>query len=627
MKVNIQKFQGGGFATFTPIIHTPKPRSTSKSSEGSDDRQKNASILDDDIFKELLTKGGLTNEVNEFVEQIIKLENSSFGLPYLDPTNRSTALRMIAQVNALKSNEKAWSNSYDAAGNSGGLDEVAVNGNSLYVKDENGQVSTIGFSEFNKVRDKVRVLSVAELLNERRLNPNLIGRNDIFDAANSSIGIEKINQTITDLVSKLTSGQEDTEGVYHRSHFENQLRAATESGVKPSAEEMRSLNELAEWLKNPSEYFKVQSKTEVKEKYLQTAYNYLWKAIGSAGQQKLSALAVINGENDPTTYIKDMLLSQAAPGNMMHVTPVDETGGTGSSGSGASGEKNLTNFQLFHKDKLMSPNLTFAMNDPKNSALFRGTIGGVSPIITPDGQNVGMTTIGNILNEGYNQFLESDKVYFGNKKVAREELNTIIYDGNDAAKVYMPVKGDGTPDYEALGDFKQVYAVYEANKDNWSVKQAEDHFKKNHYNFIKIDEKYENGEKVKVIRDNDYVKPFLVMYGYTNDATNLTDGNEDWITKLTSEQEDLVVPSLEQIWTVKSGKKSKNFTPSKFWNIEEYYSGIVAIPYRDNHAAVIDAMSKAGPREKTSTILDVQRNIGYSSNQPLNTNTSSITLK
>ena len=107
MKVNIQKFQGGGFATFTPIIRTPTPRSANKSSEGSDDRQKNASILDDDIFKELLTKGGLTNEVNEFVEQIIKLEDSSFGLPYLDPTKRSTALRMIAQVNALKSNEKA----------------------------------------------------------------------------------------------------------------------------------------------------------------------------------------------------------------------------------------------------------------------------------------------------------------------------------------------------------------------------------------------------------------------------------------------------------------------------------------------------------------------------------------
>lgn len=274
----------------------------------------------------------------------------------------------------------------------------------------------------------------------------------------------------------------------------------------------------------------------------------------------------------------------------------------------------------------MAPNLTFAMNDPKYSTIFRGTIGGVSPIITPNGDNIGMATVGNILRSGYNQFLDSTKVYYGNKRVSNEELNSLIYDGNDAAKVYMPVKGDGTPDYEALGAFNEIYAVYEANKKNWTTKQAEDYFKKNHYDFIKIDERYENGEKVKVIRDNQFVKPFLVMYAYTNDATNLTDGNDEWLTKLNSDQEDLIVPQLEQIWTITSGKKSKNLTPNKSWHIEEYYSGIVAIPYKENHAATIDAMVNAGPREKTSTILDVQRNIANSSNQPLNPNTSSTTL-
>lgn len=118
-----------------------------------------------------------------------------------------------------------------------------------------------------------------------------------------------------------------------------------------------------------------------------------------AGQQKLTALAVINGENDPTTYIKDMLLSQAAPGSSTKILPVDETGGTGSrAGAGAdSGAKSLTSWQLFNKEKLRTADLSFVFNDPDQSALFRGTIGAVGPLITPNDESIPAATIGNIL--------------------------------------------------------------------------------------------------------------------------------------------------------------------------------------------------------------------------------------
>ena len=116
----------------------------------------------------------------------------------------------------------------------------------------------------------------------------------------------------------------------------------------------------------------------------------------------------MNGENDPKDFIKQMLISETNISQITNVTPFSDSTATGKD---KNSYQSLTNFQLFHNDKLMSPNTTFAVNDPTYSAVFRGAVGGVSPIITPKGQTVGMTSIKTILqNVGYNQFLKGDNV-------------------------------------------------------------------------------------------------------------------------------------------------------------------------------------------------------------------------
>lgn len=280
--------------------------------------------------------------------------------------------------------------------------------------------------------------------------------------------------------------------------------------------------------------------------------------MGVQAQQKLKASAAINGEKDEKQFVLDMLISNTSTKASMSISPEKLPGETNADGT-AKNEYSLSQFQMFHKDKLMSPNSTFAVNDPIMGTMFRGVVGGVSPIILPNGQNVGMTTVLNILNAGYNQIVKSDQVYYGNKKVDSSELGNIQYDGNDAAKVYMPVNGD-KPDYEALAKFKDIYTVYEANKDKWTPMQAEKYFAKEGYK-LKIDERYEDGKRVKIIRDNAYVKPFLVMYGITNNATKLIDGNENWLTQIKSDEEKTLVPRLRAAWTVGTGKTAKDMTP------------------------------------------------------------------
>jgi hypothetical protein len=98
--------------------------------------------------------------------------------------------------------------------------------------------------------------------------------------------------------------------------------------------------------------------------------------------------------------------------------------------------------------------------------MFRGVIGGVSPVILKDGSQVGPVTIKKILELGYSQFLKGNKVFFGGKQVNVENLQNIVYDGQDGAKVYLPInEATGAPDYESLAKFRDIYAVWEANKD------------------------------------------------------------------------------------------------------------------------------------------------------------------
>ncbi len=114
MKYNINKSQedvikfqqGGGFATFTPIIEQ-QPVQQAAASSGSSKESKHtiSSMLDDDIFKDLMGKG-LVNDVNGFVAELAKIESTSSGaFPYTQGNNRGMALRLVGKINELKNSK------------------------------------------------------------------------------------------------------------------------------------------------------------------------------------------------------------------------------------------------------------------------------------------------------------------------------------------------------------------------------------------------------------------------------------------------------------------------------------------------------------------------------------------
>ncbi len=92
----------------------------------------------------------------------------------------------------------------------------------VYGKDAKGNVSAINVNEYDKHRNQYRLLSLAELLNERQHNPKLIGQNGLFDVANNAIGLDKIKSNLKELIASLGTEDVHNENFYSKEQLKGQ---------------------------------------------------------------------------------------------------------------------------------------------------------------------------------------------------------------------------------------------------------------------------------------------------------------------------------------------------------------------------------------------------------------------
>lgn len=578
-------------ASFTPIIST-MPAGAIKPDKK--ETEKGEGLLDEDIYKKLIGTG-LTNDVNAFVAEIEGTNTGDF--PYLNAGKRRSVLQTLAKVNEIINNKEAWNKAKDDAVTAGGYGEVAIDSNkNMYYRDKNNKITAISIQEYKNKKEKPHVMTVSEVMNARNYDPSLTMNRRIFSVAQNSKGLKKITDRIQHMMGMLSEASTETERHYSKKQKLDELKRAY--GKAPSKQTESDIIELTKLLNTPGNYYKVIEKHASKRSNINRALKYIWHTLGEEEQTKLEAVASISGGGDPTALIYDMLISNTESTVVSKISPESPTQVYGSKST--ANEESLTNFQMFHKDKLRDPLDKFSFNDPELGVLFKGSIGASGALVTAKDQSIPMATVETILTKlGFNQFLDPNKMYFGDKKMDQAERNNVIFDGSDVAKVYMPVDSQGAPDYNKFELFKKIYKHYEENKDSLSSGEIETLFLENGFN-IDLD-------KNKVLVANNSVKPFLVMYGYTNDATSLIDNN-NWIRKLSKNEEDYFVPKLEAIWTVGQGKNAVNHTPDKFLGVN-YFKGIVTIPYRKGYAAIVDAQVGQGPKDKTTQIIDHQRNI------------------
>ena len=640
--MKIKSLQGGGLLTFTPFIESPTTGTSRnyslKESSKSDSGPKNSTgILDDEIYKELVNKGGLMNDVDYLVQKLHSLQSAVVN-PFMDSSNSSSALKMISEINRLRQSNEIWKEAKRFARSQDSLGEIAVgHSGEVFIKNNDNKIQAISASEYKKRRDSVRLLTNAELLHERNQNPFLVGNDNISSVVGSSVGLTKITDHIKGIISAFGTTSFSDEKTYTKAQADEIRKQLGQSvGQTPSREQMESLQVLNSIIDSPGDYAKVKLEKSTERGQAMKAARYIWSTLGSAAQNKLRVTAIASGVDNPVELILDMISNQTDESTGTTVTPVDEKTAKGGSGSesedGKPQIKNMTQFQMFFKQSLNGVWTDFMMNDPKIGSLFRGAVGSKGPLVDKNDDPIGTIKLSEVLtNHQYNSLVDTSKIYLGDNKVSSEDLNNIIYNSaEDSGIIFVPTKSDGSPDYESLERFNEANQVFEANKSNWTESQIRNHFKRYHFD-VNVQDSEQDGVSVKVLAESNNVKPFLVMSAYTNDAVENIVENKNRLSRLSSQELDQMKPYFESIWTIGSGKSSKNLTPRNPWYKfgTPYYKGALLIQVKPEASVVADAFVGQGPRHAVSSLDNVKYNIRNSnqhSSGGLNPMTSSAVI-
>lgn len=181
MKLKVKKLQTGGgmpFTVYSPTeYYTTNPyiqgldamRGGSQQPQGGS--QKSGSGLDllpEQVVNELMKKG-LPNDINAFLAEARKLEQSG---PFTSGMNRASIYNLAALANQAIFNRNAFDDATKTAEAQGSLSEIAFSANQgVYVQD-NGKVKHVSFADYTKNKEKYNPLTIGQLMQARAYSPN-----------------------------------------------------------------------------------------------------------------------------------------------------------------------------------------------------------------------------------------------------------------------------------------------------------------------------------------------------------------------------------------------------------------------------------------------------------------------
>jgi len=468
MKKKIKRLaDGGGFAAFTPIIHSaPTPQISQPAKQTGSTEPESNSIIDEKMLEYLYKNRGLVNDVNKLVSDLIKLESSS-TTPYLNKQNRIAALQITARINEVSQNKESWNDAIKIAKEAGGLSEIAVDTyGRIFSKTPDNQIKSYSLEEYKTKKDKIRPLSVQELMYERQYNPNLTGKNEVFTVAENAIGINNITDHIKNIVTSLAIESDEYEKFYEKEKVINYLQS---KNIKnPTKQEIEGLVVLNEIANSPGDYVSVNKKITSQRGNIEKALGYIWSTLGTPAQQKLRAVSITNNIDNPLQLIYDMLNVHTDHSESLSITPKTLPKSKEES-ENSDKSISLSVPELFHGDRLHTPGMFYEINNPSAKVSLKVTATGIGSLfsLTKNGEILGPETLNRVLiSDNYQSILNQEKVYLGDEKVDPMLLRELAYTGQQVAKVYMPVRADGSPDLGQMEKFNTIFQEFSKNKNS-----------------------------------------------------------------------------------------------------------------------------------------------------------------
>jgi len=244
MKINIEKIamhQAGGYLTYRPLTAPPDQLAPQEQESAPAGRKAVKDDGIDDKAMEKLLGNGITNDVMQFSDEITGAQTQYENLTDSEKEGpRGKQLRSIlrgnvGQLNALLRSKKLFDDSIAKASAAGGLEEFAVTPQGFVVKQEDGSIGQVAFSQFAKDKSEGKVkykpLTNAELVNEREFNKTLTGNKSIFAILDYAKGMPEIQKEVLSIASGIgKTSQSSSNGAYDEGTVEAMREAKLAAG-------------------------------------------------------------------------------------------------------------------------------------------------------------------------------------------------------------------------------------------------------------------------------------------------------------------------------------------------------------------------------------------------------------
>lgn len=566
MKLNIQKFQGGGtgLGSLFSAVQVAAPSAVEQKPEKSED---SSPILSESTLNKLRSlEYGLPNELDQFEVELATLEQKLSSGRRVSPREiadiRAKAGRIVAQAGHLKKAEE-FVEKNDA------LDDIAIDHKgSIYAITDKG-VEKVLFSKYDP--EKHQALTYSELIEYRRQSPQLINNADVIASISRGIGVEKINSYIQDILDKVGQSETKQEAI-------ESLGSIYGSAVKNmSVMEFAAIKDLYT-IKDKVGMDMLLKTTKVsKDSNLQHAWQYIMSVLPKNMRSQLEATYMVNTGGsyaDAKKYVGEVIETAALMTReskqeygIDYQQDINTAGGTksGSKAGGSSKSYYDSPLETFFNGNMNQGKITISDPDSKNQYGLEVQGNTWGQLVDLNGNVKSNLPLSIALNESIGQFLDFSQVYLGDQKVNSSELQNVAYENAQIAQVWLPVTGPNKDiDWRRIKAFakaeKQIQELGYTNiSDKNKVHAANDSYMR--YS--------DQGELVPQLQQTER---FLMTYGYTIDdlaeSTSLA-------KELTGVDEDAASALIDSIYAKDRVKKQYGISDMRARN---GYDDIMKLP-------------------------------------------------
>ena len=444
MKV-IPKFQSGGssfdsfFTMYTPVETTSKTseQKSSKTSESSD-----GELTEKDFFNMLKNINGLPNDMSVIVKDLTNMFQLR-NLTGVDTGNLSTLyLQNLYQVKIANQNYEEYQNAIKNANAKGSLAEPAISTDGkLVVQDDSGKIQYLTLEQYYANQDNYYLLSVSNLANLRKYDPNLAYNQSVLDIINNSTGFEEF-QSLVDK-AKISLGS-----------VKYSETLPLNDKILDGLQQIENLSEdervnLLSALNNGSIKYSTETNKENIEKLLQYISSVLpertkiWAAVKLNDPNKENAIKKLIG-----TY----LLGELKTSQTNNISGTKSTKNTKSDGSNDSSLATNPNMGFWSQVLAgMGEDGTYNIINKDILASGYGKYYGTTPGLDE------YKSLNKYINDSGIGFVikNRDNIMFGDNKLV--DQNEVVVDPNGGAFVVtLPITPDGKVNFAILEDYNRI---------------------------------------------------------------------------------------------------------------------------------------------------------------------------